>query len=101
MSGAGFRRADGTVGWMSGRHAFRSAHRAGNGQGPGANPAKAPLAAKVVGQADPGAIADLKSCIASACHIRSEDIDGWIAAKPAIWGVGEDEVFNERAALIA
>ena len=48
---------------------------------------------KVVGLADPGAVAGLKTCTRDACHIRGEDIDGWIA-RNRIWGVGADEVFK-------
>ena len=47
--------ADGTVGWMSGQHADRPAHRAGHRQGPGADPRKRE-GGKVVGLADPGAV---------------------------------------------
>ena len=48
---------------------------------------------KVVGLADPGAIAGLKSCTRVACHIRGEGIDGWIA-RNRVWGVSVDEVFK-------
>jgi SH3-like domain-containing protein len=48
---------------------------------------------KVVGLADPGAIAGLKTCTADACHIHGEDIDGWIA-RSRIWGVGADEALK-------
>src|SRR5271154_2341452 len=34
---------------------------------------------KLVGLADPGAVAGLKSCGPDACHISGQDIDGWIA----------------------
>jgi SH3-like domain-containing protein len=48
---------------------------------------------KLVGLADPGAIAGLKTCTAGACHIRGGDIDGWIA-RDRIWGVAQDEIFK-------
>jgi SH3-like domain-containing protein len=49
---------------------------------------------KVVALADPGAIADLRSCVRDACRIRGEKIDGWIS-KDRIWGVGANEVFDK------
>ena len=42
---------------------------------------------------DPGAIAGLKSCSQTACHIRGGEIDGWIP-RDRIWGVDADEVFK-------
>ena len=48
---------------------------------------------KLVGLADPGAVAGLKGCGPSACHIHGEDIDGWIA-RDRIWGVDAGEVFK-------
>jgi SH3-like domain-containing protein len=84
--------ADGTVGWMSatmlsdqrtvlvtGKDRVQIHESAAGG--------------KVVGLADPGAIAGLKTCTHDACHIRGEDIDGWIA-RDRIWGVGAEEVFH-------
>jgi SH3-like domain-containing protein len=48
---------------------------------------------KVVGLADPGAVAGLKTCTPQACHIRGEGIDGWIP-RDRIWGVAADETFK-------
>jgi SH3-like domain-containing protein len=48
---------------------------------------------RVVGLADPGAIADLETCTRDACQIHDDDIDGWIA-RNRIWGVGKDETFK-------
>jgi SH3-like domain-containing protein len=48
---------------------------------------------KLVGLADPGAVAGLKSCSRDACHISGQDIDGWIA-RDRIWGVGPGETFR-------
>jgi len=48
---------------------------------------------KVVALADPGAIANLRSCTRDTCRIRGEAVDGWIS-KSRIWGVGVDEVFD-------
>jgi SH3-like domain-containing protein len=36
----------------------------------------------------------LTACTHDACHIRGEEIDGWIP-KARIWGVGADEVFSK------
>jgi len=48
---------------------------------------------KLVGLADPGAVAGLKSCGPDTCHISGQDIDGWIA-RDRIWGVGPGETFK-------
>jgi SH3-like domain-containing protein len=48
---------------------------------------------KVVGLADPGAIAALRTCSSNSCRIKSEEIDGWVA-RNRIWGIGPDEVFK-------
>src|SRR5580704_1034692 len=77
--------ADGAVGWMSA--AMLSDQRTVLVTGKERVQIRQSAAGgKVVGLADPGAIAGLKSCTASACHVRSEDIDGWIA-RNRIWGV--------------
>jgi SH3-like domain-containing protein len=49
--------------------------------------------AKLVGQADPGAVLKLKACVAEACRVTSGDVDGWIP-KARIWGVDANEVFK-------
>ena len=84
---------DGTVGWMSA--AMLSDQRTILVTGKGR--AKITAAAdggKLVGLADPGAIAGLSACARDACRIRSEGIDGWIA-KSRIWGVEANEVFDK------
>lgn len=48
---------------------------------------------KLVGLADPGAVAGLKSCSHDVCHISGQDMDGWIA-RDRVWGVGPGESFN-------
>jgi len=50
--------------------------------------------AKVVALADPGAIAALVACAPSACRVKGDGVDGWIA-KNRIWGVGQGEVFDK------
>jgi len=83
--------ADGTVGWMSA--AMLSDQRTVLVTGKWR--VKITAAAdggKVVALADPGAIAGLKSCTREACHIRGEEVDGWIP-KSRIWGVSADEIF--------
>ena len=84
--------ADGTVGWMSATMLSdqRTVLVTGKGR---VQIRESAAGGKVVGLADPGAIAGLKSCTASACHVRSEDIDGWLP-RNRIWGVGADEVFK-------
>ena len=83
---------DGTVGWMSATMLSDQRTVLVMGKGrvqihQGAD------GGKVVGLADPGAIAGLRTCTVNACHIRGEDIDGWIA-RDRIWGVGADETFK-------
>jgi len=48
---------------------------------------------KLVGLADPGAVAGLKSCNPDACHISGQDIDGWVA-RDRLWGVAPGETFK-------
>jgi len=83
---------DGTVGWMSA--VMLSEQRTVLVTGKGRVPIREnPQGGKVVGLADPGAIAGLKSCTQSACHIRGGEVDGWIS-RDRIWGVDADEVFK-------
>jgi SH3-like domain-containing protein len=84
--------ADGTVGWISA--VLLSDQRTVLVTGKGRTQIREnPQGGKVVGLADPGAIANLKSCTEDACHIHGQDIDGWIA-RNRVWGVGADEVFR-------
>jgi SH3-like domain-containing protein len=84
---------DGTVGWMSA--AMLSDQRTVLVTGKGRVKITAGAdGGKVVALADPGAIAGLTACNHDACHIRGEEIDGWIP-KLRIWGVGADEVFSK------
>jgi SH3-like domain-containing protein len=48
---------------------------------------------KLVGLADPGAVAGLKRCTPEACRISGQAIDGWVA-RDRLWGVGEGEIFK-------
>jgi SH3-like domain-containing protein len=84
--------ADGTAGWMSASMLSdqRTVLVTGKGQ---VQIRESAAGGKVVGLADPGAIAGLKSCTRQACHIRGEDVDGWIA-RDRVWGVGADEAFQ-------
>lgn len=84
--------ADGTTGWMSASMLSdeRTVLVTGKGR---VQIHETAAGGKVVGLADPGAIAGLKGCTRIACHIRGEDIDGWIA-RNRVWGVSADEVFK-------
>ncbi len=84
--------ADGTVGWINAvvLSDQRTVLITGKGR---VQIHESPSGGKVVGLADPGAIAGLKSCTPDACHIRGGPIDGWIA-RDHIWGVDADEVFK-------
>jgi SH3-like domain-containing protein len=84
--------ADGTAGWMSANMLSdqRTVLVTGKDR---AQIRESASGGKVVGLADPGAIAGLKSCTPDACHIRGEDIDGWIS-RNRIWGVSAGEIFK-------
>jgi SH3-like domain-containing protein len=85
--------ADGTVGWMSASMLTDQRTVLVTGKGRVKLTADAD-GGKVVALADPGAIANLRSCTRDACRIRGEQVDGWIP-KSRIWGVGADEVFDK------
>lgn len=83
---------DGTVGWMS--STMLSDRCTVLVTGSGRAPVHAdPGGGKLVGLADPGAVANLKTCTATACRITGGGIDGWID-RSRIWGVGVREVFH-------
>lgn len=88
--------ADGTVGWMSAAMLTDQRTVIVTGKGRAKITADAG-GGKVVALADPGAIAGLKACTLTACHIRGEDIDGWIP-KSRVWGVDTNEVFDKISA---
>ncbi len=87
------RAADGTVGWMSASMLTDQRTVLVTGKGRVKITADA-QDGKVVALADPGAIANLRSCSRDACRIKSEQVDGWIS-KSRIWGVGANEVFDK------
>jgi SH3-like domain-containing protein len=84
--------ADGTSGWMSANMLSDQRTVLVTGQGR-AQIRQSASGGKVVALADPGAVAGLKTCTQNACHIRGEEIDGWIP-RNRVWGVGTDEVFK-------
>jgi SH3-like domain-containing protein len=87
------RTPDGAVGWMAASMLTdqRTVLVTGKGR---AQIFEKPDSGKVVALADPGAVAKVMACTLNACHIRGEDVDGWIA-KSRVWGVGADEVFDK------
>jgi SH3-like domain-containing protein len=87
------RAADGAVGWMSASMLSDQRTVLVTGRGRAKIFADAG-GGKVVALADPGAVAGLVACVPTACHVRGEDIDGWIT-KDRIWGVGANEVFDK------
>jgi SH3-like domain-containing protein len=84
--------ADGTVGWISATMLSDQRTALVTGKGRVQIHEKAD-GGKVVGLADPGAVAALKTCTQDACRIRGEEIDGWIP-RSRIWGVGTSEEFK-------
>lgn len=87
------RAPDGTVGWMASAMLSDQRTVLVTGKGRAKLYQKAD-GGKLVALADPGAVAVLKACTVSACHIHGEDVDGWIA-KDRIWGVDANEVFDK------
>ena len=87
------RTVDGTVGWMAASMLTdqRTVLVTGEGQ---AKLYEKPDGGKLVALANPGAVAVLTACAPAACHVRGEEIDGWIA-KNRIWGVDANEVFDK------
>ncbi|HUE66311.1 MAG TPA: SH3 domain-containing protein [Rhizomicrobium sp.] len=83
---------DGAVGWMSASMLSDQRTVLATGQGRVKIFASAD-GGKVVGLADPGAVAGLEACAPNACHIHGEGVDGWIS-RSRIWGVSADEVFD-------
>src|SRR5215469_5838389 len=77
---------DGAVGWMSAQMLSDSRTVLVIGEGRVDIRRSEALGAKLVGQADPGAILSLKSCDAEFCRVRAPDVDGWIP-RSRIWGV--------------
>ena len=87
------RTADGTLGWMSASMLSDQRTVLITGKGRARITAESE-GSKVTALAEPGAIANLRSCNRDACRIKSEQIDGWIS-KSRIWGVEENEVFDK------
>ena len=87
------RAADGAVGWMAASMLSdqRTVLVTGKGR---VQLFEKPEGGKVVALADPGAVARLVACTQTACHVRGEEVDGWIA-KSRIWGVEANEVFEK------
>ena len=82
---------DGAVGWMSASMLSDQRTVLVTGQGR-VRILDKPDGGKVVGLADPGAVASLVACAPTSCHIHGEQVDGWIP-KSRIWGVAANEVF--------
>jgi SH3-like domain-containing protein len=83
---------DGAVGWMSATMLSdkRTVLITGKGR---VQIHAGPDGGKLVGLADPGAIAGLKSCAPQVCRISGQDIDGWVA-RDRLWGVAPGEIFK-------
>jgi SH3-like domain-containing protein len=87
------RTVDGTLGWMNASMLSDKRTVLVTGKGRVKITADA-QGGKVVALADPGAIANLRSCTREACRIKGEQVDGWIP-KSRIWGVEAGEVFDK------
>ena len=87
------RTVDGTLGWMNASMLSDKRTVLVTGKGRVQITADAE-GGKVVAFADPGAIADLRSCARESCRIKGEQVDGWVS-KSRIWGVGDTEVFDK------
>lgn len=84
---------DGAVGWMSMEMLSDNRTVLVTGKGRADIRKDATPQAKLVGQADPGAVLKLKACNQDACRVASGDVDGWIP-KNRIWGVDAGEIFK-------
>ncbi len=87
------RTVDGTVGWMAASMLTDQRTVLVTGKGRVKIYARAD-GGKLVALADPGAIAALRACTLTACRIKGDSVDGWIA-KDRIWGVEPNEVFDK------
>jgi SH3-like domain-containing protein len=87
------RDADGIVGWM--HVSMLSDQRTVLVTGKTDTPLRAGSAAnaRVIGKAQPGAVARLKTCTPTACEIAAGDLDAWIDRKK-LFGVDAGEVFH-------
>ena len=85
---------DGTRGWMSSAMLSDKRSVLVTGKGRARILKDDAPDARLVGLADPGAIAGLKSCTRDYCRIEAKDIDGWIE-KSRIWGADAGEVFKK------
>jgi hypothetical protein len=86
------RTVDGTLGWMNASMLSDKRTVLITGKGRVKITADA-QGGKMVALADPGAIANLRSCTREACRIKGEQVDGWVS-KSRIWGVGDNEIFD-------
>jgi len=84
---------DGAAGWMSAQMLSENRTVLVTGQGRvDIRKSQAPDS-KVVGQADPDAILNVKACEAEFCRVRAPGVDGWIA-RSRVWGVDPGEIFK-------
>lgn len=85
---------DGTLGWMSATMLTDKRSILVTGQGRAKIFRDSDAGSRLVGLADPGAVAGLKTCSRDFCHILGGEIDGWIE-RSRVWGVDPGEVFSK------
>jgi SH3-like domain-containing protein len=87
------RDVDGIVGWM--HVTMLSDQRTVLVTGKTSTPLRAGSAAnaRVIGKAQPGAVARLKTCTADACEVAAGDLDAWID-RERLFGVDPGETFK-------
>ncbi|HXS06585.1 MAG TPA: SH3 domain-containing protein [Rhizomicrobium sp.] len=84
---------DGAVGWMSAQMLSENRTVLVVGKNRVDIRKSQDTGSKIVGQADPGAILNLKSCDAEFCRVRADRVDGWVA-RSRLWGVDPGETFR-------
>jgi SH3-like domain-containing protein len=84
---------DGTVGWMSVQMLSENRTVLVTGKSRAQIRRSRTPDSRIVGQADPDAILNLKSCDVDFCRVRAPGVDGWIS-RSRIWGVDPGEVFK-------
>ena len=84
---------DGAVGWMSAQMLSENRTVLVTGKYRAEIRRSRAPDSRIVGQADPAAILNLKSCDGEFCRVRASGVDGWIA-RSRVWGVDPGETFK-------
>jgi len=83
---------DGEIGWVHMALLSRERMAVVMGAGMTAVTARADAKSDVVGEAARGAIGRLERCVPSACEVKFDRAEGWVA-RTQLWGIGDGEQF--------